>query len=171
MIREVLDAGRMAPSAMDEQPWKFYILTNKEDIRAFSKAIKGGVVRAILKMGIRKIFKLAASVLHFPHSGEVTKSKDMVFYDAPVVIFITTPKNDEWAGLDIGMCAQNIMLAAKSLGLDTCPVGSAKYVEETKLYAKLKIPDNEKVELAIVLGYGDERPTVHDRIKDNVVYI
>ncbi len=30
--------------------------------------------------------------------------------------FITGPRNNEWADLDISMCAQNIMLAAKSWG-------------------------------------------------------
>ena len=30
IIEELLDAGRMAPSAINKQPWKFYILTKKE---------------------------------------------------------------------------------------------------------------------------------------------
>jgi len=77
----------------------------------------------------------------------------------------------EWAGLDIGMCAQNMMLAAKSLGLDTCPVGAAKYVQETDLIAKLHTPYTEHVELAIILGYGNEQPEVHERIKNNLTYI
>ena len=171
VISEILDAGRMAPSAMNTQPWRFYVLTDREDIRAFSKAIRGGVVKGVLKMGLRKILKLAVSVLHFPLRTDVARSKDMIFYDAPVVIFITAPRDYEWAGLDIGMCTQNMMLAAKSMGLDTCPIGSAKYVEETKLYTKLQIPKTEKVELALVLGHGDEQPPVHDRLKDNVVYI
>jgi len=51
-----------------------------------------------------------------------------------VVIFIISPHDNEWASLDVGMCAQNIMLAAKSLGLDTCPVGFGKYVEKTKIF-------------------------------------
>ena len=171
IIEEILDAGRMAPSAHDKQPWRFYVLTDPEDIHSFSKAIRTGVVKGVLKMGIKRIVKLAFSVLHFPGSSDLAKAHDMIFYGSPVVIFITSARDNEWAELDVGMCAQNMMLAAKSLGLDTCPVGSAKYVEETGLFSKLNVPNNEKVDLAIALGYGDETPAVHERIKNNLIYI
>jgi nitroreductase len=88
-----------------------------------------------------------------------------------VVIFITAPKDNEWAPLDIGMCAENIMLAAKSLGLDTCPVGLAKFVEKTKIYGKLNIPETEKVMLAVIMGYGDELAEPKERKRDNAVFI
>jgi len=171
MIELVLDAGRMAPSANDKQPWHFYVLTDKEEIKSFSKAIRAGVVKGVLKMGFKRVVKLVFSVLHFPAHVDFGKVNDMIFYGAPVVIFITSDKDNEWAELDVGMCAQNMMLAAKSLGLDTCPIGSAKYVEETRLFSRLNIPDTEKVDLAIVLGYGDEIPVVHERVKGNLTYI
>jgi nitroreductase len=38
-IEKILDAGRMAPSAMNEQPWKFYVVTHQETIQSFSKEI------------------------------------------------------------------------------------------------------------------------------------
>ena len=63
------------------------------------------------------------------------------------------------------------MLAAKSLGLDTCPVGLAKFVMEVGIYSKLNIPASEKVLLAIILGYGNEKPVMHERSKDRAVFI
>ncbi len=69
------------------------------------------------------------------------------------------------------MCSQNIMLAAKSIGLDSCPVGFGKFVEKTQIYSKLNIPDSDQVNLAIIIGYGNENPEVHERIKNNVIYI
>jgi len=53
---------------------------------------------------------------------------------APVVFFISGTKEDKWAAFDIGMCSQNIMLAAKLLGFDTRPIGLAKMVMETDGY-------------------------------------
>jgi nitroreductase len=88
-----------------------------------------------------------------------------------VVIFITAPKDNEWAALDIGMCSQNMMLAAKFMGLDSCPVGFGKYIEHTKLYPQLHIPSSEEIHLSIIFGYGDETPEVHKRIKKNAIYI
>jgi len=75
---------------------------------------------------------------------------------------------EQRAPLDIGMCLQNMLLAAKTLGLDTCPIGMAKCAEGTDSYSKLKIPRSEQVNPAIVLGYGDETPLLHERKKDNV---
>ena len=39
IIEQVIDAGRMAPSAINKQPWQFYVLTNSETIKSFSKQI------------------------------------------------------------------------------------------------------------------------------------
>ena len=41
LIEEVIEAGMMAPSAINKQPWKFYILTDKATIKTFSKEIAG----------------------------------------------------------------------------------------------------------------------------------
>ena len=174
-IEKIIDAGRMAPSAMNKQPWKFYILTNKEEIKVFSKeiskAVLKGVAHGIAKSGLKGILKLGKEILHFPHATDFFKLEDPVFHGAPVVIFITTPKDNEWAVLDVGMCSQNIMLAAKSMGIDSCPVGVGKFVEHTKIYSMLNIPNTEQVQLSIILGYGDENPVPNERNKNNVIFL
>ncbi len=171
IIEQILDAGRMAPSAINMQPWKFYIVTDKEQIAKYSKAIRLGAIKGIFKSGIKKIAKAVIGALTFPAKADFARQEDMVFHGAPVVIFITSPNDNEWAALDIGMCAQNIMLAAKSLGLDTCPVGMAKYIEYTDLYDSMNIPRDEKINLAIILGYGNESPVQHVRSLNNVTYL
>jgi nitroreductase len=171
IIDQIIDAGRMAPTAMNIQPWKFYVLTERSDINEFSKAIRLGAVKGIFKSGIKQIVKTIITAFHFPKGADFTKEEDMIFHGAPVVIFITSPKDNEFAALDIGMCAQNMMLAAKGMGLDTCPIGMAKYVEYTQVYKRLNIPANEHVNLAIILGYGAEQPELHERIKTNATYI
>ncbi len=172
IIEQLLDAGRMAPSAINRQPWKFYIVTKKEDIKLFSKEIGTAALKSIPQMGIKNIVKAAASsITHLSHGIDFLKAPDPVFHGAPVVIFITAEKDNEWAGLDIGMCTQNIMLAAKSLGLDSCPVGFGKFIMQAKSYSKLNIPAKEQVLLAVIIGYRDESPEVHERKRDNVIYI
>lgn len=171
LIDQIVDAGRMAPSAMNKQPWKFYVLTDKEQIKAFSNEITKAAASVFYKKGIKSFIKSASSSFQLTNGVKFLKEDDRIFHGAPVVIFICSPEGNEWAPIDIGMCSQNIMLAAKSLGLDTCPVGLGKYVEETKLYSTLNIPKSEKVTLSIVLGYGNETPDVHERIKNNVVYL
>lgn len=170
LIEQVIDAGRMAPTAMMKQPWKFYVLTDKNSIHDFSKAIIKTVAKEMMHEGPAGIAKLAMGALYSLYYGDLLKGPD-IFYSAPVVIFITAPKDEPWACYDISMCAQNMLLAAKALGLGSCPLGVGKSVEHTPIYYKLRIPYPEQVFLAIVMGYSDEQPKAHKRITDNVIYI
>jgi nitroreductase len=171
LIEQLLAAGWMAPSAMNRQPWKFYVVTNKKLIHTFSKDISKKAFKDIMKKGVKVVLKVVSGLFHFAQSFDFSTFSDPVFYGAPVVIFITSPRNSDWAQLDIGMCAQNIMLAAKSLGLDTCPVGFGKFVERTGHYSLLNIPETETVQLSITVGYGDETPGIHERKTDNITFI
>ncbi len=171
LITKILDAGRMAPSAINKQPWKFYILTGKETIKTFSREIAKVTARVFAKEHPGDVAKAAFHFLHMLKAGDLFKRPDPIFHGAPVVIFITALRENEWASLDIGMCAQNMMLAAKALGLDSCPVGLAKYVEQTKIFSRLQVPFSEQVHLAIILGYGDETPEIHKRIRNNAFFI
>ena len=156
LIEQLLDAGRMAPSAINKQPWKFYILTDKELIKEFSKETAKAAAKGMLKTGVKGLVKSALSSLssfRLSDAVDFFKGEDPIFHGAPVVIFIAAPKDNEWAGLDIGMCSQNIML------------------ENTSLFPKLQVPDTEHILLSIIIGYGDDTPEVHERVKNNVVFI
>lgn len=153
-IEHIIMAGKMAPSAMNQQLWRFYVLTNTEKIKSYSNAIS----------------TVAKNILHFSFK-DIQKEEDPIFHGAPVVIFITAPKGNEWASLDVGMCAQNIMLAAKSMGYETCPVGLAKFIEKTHAYKELNIPVSEEIMLAIILGIGDEKPEMHQRKNNNITFL
>jgi nitroreductase len=69
------------------------------------------------------------------------------------------------------MCAQNMLLAAESLGVSGCPVGFGAIVQYVKDYPILRIPENERVVLSVVLGYADEHPVMHPRRKNNVFFL
>lgn len=155
LIDQLIDAGRMAPSALNIQPWKFYVVNDRELISSMED----------------QVCVVVKEIYTTPHIVEFLKKKNPIFHGAPVVIFITAPKINEWAALDIGMCSQNFMLAAKAAGLDTCPVGFGKFIERTSLYSQLEIPATDQVMLSIVLGYGDEEPPMPERIKDNIFHI
>lgn len=154
LIEQILDAGRMAPSALNGQPWKFYVLTNKG-----------------LMMDLSKQITAITSKLFTSIEPSFFDRKDPIFHGAPLVIFLTVPKKNEWAHIDIGACAQNMMLATKSLGLDSCPVGLAQFAEKTSHFKNLNIPDDEQIALAITIGYADELAEMHERKRNNVVYI
>ena len=69
------------------------------------------------------------------------------------------------------MCSQNMMLAARSLGFDSCTIGLAKAIDKTTIYGELKIPGSEEIKLALALGYSDEKPEIHKRNTDNIIFL
>lgn len=154
-INELLNAARMAPSSLNGQPWKFYVVTDRELIDLLDQKVKAAAIA---------LFKGNTMKEYFPEDH-------VIFHGAPAVIFIAADRKNEWAALDIGMCAQNMMLAAKSIGLDTCPVGLGKFVEHTNVYTILGIPDQEQIVITIVAGYGDIKPPKHVRKTDNAVFV
>lgn len=125
------------------------------------------MLKSLLKHPVNAI----KALFHLPSNAIGMISGDLIFHGAPVVVFLTSPKTNEWRGLDIGMCAQNMMLAAQSLGISSCPIGLAKYVTEVPNFHKLEILDTEEVMLAVVFGYGGEIPQPHQRVVDNIRFV
>lgn len=154
LIGRVIDAGKMAPSDMNHQPWKFYVLTLPHTIHAFSTEI-------------RTYLEGRSHLFGFDRA----RDRDPVFYGAAAVIFLAAPRSNEWAAIDVGMCAENMLLAARTLGLDSCPVGLGKYVDKTKIVATLGLDPRDQVLMAVVLGYGAETPEPQKRLANNVFFV
>jgi nitroreductase len=86
------------------------------------------------------------------------------FFDAPVGFIFTIDRiMEQGSWLDYGMFLQNIMIAARARGLDTCP--QAAFMQFHRIIAeKLALPANEMVVCGMSLGYADM-----DRIENSLV--
>lgn len=79
----------------------------------------------------------------------------------PVVIAIVMPGDGYWDGVDTGRAAQNMMLAATSLGLGTC---IATMHDASCTRRILAIPDELNAQLTIGLGVPvSDEPTLQER--------
>jgi nitroreductase/NAD-dependent dihydropyrimidine dehydrogenase PreA subunit len=144
LINRVLEAGRYAPSAGNNLPYKFLVLTNKDVIKElehgamfslrllknlyFDKSGKGK--RPILKRIFFTIYSWLDPQSMDPRPFTAVEKADQfnekIYWDAPVVIMILKNKMGiSNPDLDIGICCQNMVLAAHSLGLGTCYVSLA----------------------------------------------
>ena len=103
-LERILEAGRLAPSACNAQPWKFVVITDRELAVKIGKAAAG--------LGMNKFAKDApVHILVVEESANITsmlggKVKDKHF---PLI--------------DIGIAAAHITLAAESEGLGSCMIG------------------------------------------------
>lgn len=156
-IRQIVECGLAAPSARNLQPWKFIVVTNKQLIKEMGKRIQNKLIDNPRYSFIKQRAK--------------TK-EDAIFYSAPLVIFILGNKKNHWSTTDCSLAAQNMMLAAHSLGIGSCPIGMAQFIKDEKdLTKKLGFEDDYELVLSIVFGYADEKPRLKERNKDVVKWI
>jgi nitroreductase len=77
------------------------------------------------------------------------------FFDAPVGLIFTIDRiMEQGSWLDYGMFLQNIMIAARARGLDTCPQAAFTQFHRV-IRAQLSIADTEMVVCGMSLGYAD----------------
>jgi nitroreductase len=152
MVRRILEAGRFAPSAGNSQPWRFMVIRDRKMLDDMEKyvQIRCKVFKFFLNWRVSPLGKLAwlysqigirlmPNDLHpIPFSAitVIADGKLKLFHGAPTVILIFKDKRGAAKPeLDCGICGQNMVLAAHSLGLGTCWVG---FVELLKYGAKWK---------------------------------
>jgi nitroreductase len=148
VIAKILKAGAMAPSAMDRQPCRYIVITGKEKRTELSEKVKS-------KMG---------DMLKSPRIAERLKVRqDIIFYDAPLVIFIVAEKGD-YTIVDCSLAAQNMMLQAYDLGLGSCYIGFAGMLRsDRELLRSLGVEDGQELYAQLIFGYPKEWPAPKDR--------
>jgi nitroreductase len=72
------------------------------------------------------------------------------------------PSNEQWKTvnlLDCGLAAENMFLEAYQLGLGSCFIGFANFLnQDPKLLAELGIPEDHDLLAPLIFGYPAESP-------------
>ncbi len=182
-LARILEAGRFAPSAGNNQPWKFVVIRNREVIDELNAKCKQSLGKgAYLFMPHAYLDKrtpgptdarytwwqkLLIPLLVRFRTGDVeprargginTATSDPayhIFFDAPVVILLLADRRGIGSvQLDTGICGQNMVLAAHALGLGTCWVSLVRAVNYyPEFLRRLGIEDPFQVITSITVGY------------------
>ncbi|MDO8178501.1 MAG: nitroreductase [Undibacterium sp.] len=176
-IKEILEVSARAPSGSNTQPWKVYVLTGET-----LKALTSQIIAAHNDAEVSKTHleeynyypvkwiapyvdrrrKIGWDLYSLLGLGRENKSgmqaqhgRNFVFFDAPVGLIFTIDRvMEQGSWLDYGMFLQNIMLAARARGLDTCP--QAAFTQYHKIIETvLQLPENEMLVCGMSLGYAD----------------
>ncbi len=144
-IREIIRAGTFAPSAMNMQPWRFVVIRNREMIKRLSDKAKELWVEQSKNMQSPDLQRLAdmVSVQNFN-----------LFYNAPLLIMIFADPRGFMPQVDCALAAQNMMLAARSLGLGSCLIGLAQPLERvSSIMKELGVPERHRLVGSMILGF------------------
>ncbi len=145
--REQLDAIALAavqaPSAMNKQPWQVVVIANKT------------IVDELDDEGMRILSEMEDKGMYERIMGRGGK----LFYNAPCMFLIPQQPG---AGLDTGIVAQNIALAAASLGLGSviCGMGAIPFsgVNAAKLKEKAHLPQGWEFGMSVLVGKAAGAP-------------
>ena len=137
-LNRIVEAGRMAPSACNAQPWKFIIVTDHE------------LVGKIAEAASAKLIGMNSFVAQAPVILIVVREKPNFSSKVGATI-----KNKDYSLIDIGIATENICLQAKAEGIGSCIIG---WFDEKMLRKLLVIPGSKRVELIITLGYSLSDP-------------
>ena len=178
-IEDILAVASRAPSGTNTQPWKVYALTgaarerlsericaahddpgqrgqHTEEYAYYPTEWRSPYVDRRRKVGwdlysLLGIGKTDKARMHAQHA------RNYRFFDAPVGLIFTIDRvMQQGSWLDYGMFLQNIMVAARARGLDTCP--QAAFTQFHRLIAQeLGLPDEEMVVCGMSLGHADTK--------------
>ena len=179
LVRHLLTVSSRAPSGSNIQPWKVYVLTG-----AALERLKAELVETFLSGEPEqrayhyypqnwrspyierrrhvgwKLYELAGVARGDREAGDRQRARNYRFFGAPVGLVFSVDKDMEIGSwLDCGMFIQNVMVAARGHGLDTC--AQAAIANYPAIVARhLGIPDTETVICGMALGWADlDEPT------------
>ena len=186
-ILKLLNISARAPSGTNTQPWKAYVIEGAALMDLCTKvcaAYDGIAANPELAKEYQPAYEYYPAKWFSPYIDRrrengwglygllgITKGdkdkmhaqhrKNFEAFGAPVCLFFTIDKElGRGSMLDYGMFLQNIMVAARGEGLDTCP--QAAWND----YAKIILPaigaqENEMLVCGMALGYADKNALVN----------
>lgn len=151
-IDRIVEAGRMAPSACNAQPWKFIVVDDPELTKKVAEAASAKLI------GMNSFVAKAPVILVIVRENPNFSSK-----------VGATIKNKDYSLIDIGIATENICLQAEAEGIGSCIIG---WFDEKEIRNILSIPRSKRVELLITLGYSlsDKRGKKRKPIDEIVSY-
>ncbi len=173
LIRRVIEAATKAPSGSNQQPWRFVVVTDADKRAAISAALRtwlqsDSATREYFESGAKSDDPSVRKML----SGALGLAENVA--QAPVLVFpclYGARRSDRLlTGSSIYPAVQNLLLAARGLGLGTVLTTFQSWIDET-VRSELALPEDARPVALIPLGYPDANfgPTRRKPV-DEVLY-
>jgi nitroreductase len=185
-IENILEVAARAPSGTNTQPWKVYVLSggtrqllseritavyndpaqaaqHTEEYAYYPRQWTSPFIDRRRKVGW-DLYALLGLKREDKAGMAAQHGRNYRFFDAPVGFIFTIDRvMEQGSWLDYGMFLQNIMVAARGRGLDTCP--QAAFTQYHRVIGEvLQLPPNELVVCGMALGFAD-----HGKIENSLV--
>lgn len=148
VMSKILECGINAPNGQNKQSWEVRVVD--------SPAIMNEIKEAMAATGV-------------PMAADC-------FRGAPIMVFIARDNSYDFSTIDCGLLAENMVLAANSLGVGSICLGSpVRFINDSpmrdKVLSKLAFSPGYELCLCVGFGYADEAPAAKPRNFDKVKFV
>ena len=195
VIENIFDLAQQAPSNCNIMPWKVFVASGEKRNQISEELIatvKAGNLphpefpETPKHEGEYRKRQVDCAVDLYNNMGIARDDKagrlrallrNHELFDAPHIAFICMEKHfGVSVAVDVGMYAQNLMLAMTAHGIGSCAMGSMRHYPEVPKNI-LGIPDNLAILFGVAFGYEDEAVPanktriVKDDFEESVVFV
>ncbi|MGL5352712.1 MAG: NAD(P)H-dependent oxidoreductase [Clostridium sp.] len=163
----ILEAGRLSPSSMGIEPWKFLVIENQELKNEIGAVSWGGKVQMPtcshlvvylsrsakeLKADSDYIDYLLKDVKHLPE--EVALGYKGMMKSIEAVRFQDDKDMEAYASNQVHIALANMMSVAASLKIDSCPIGGIDVKAVEKILVDRGLLDTDKFNIGVCAAFG-----------------
>lgn len=154
MLKDIIQESTLAPSAGNEQPWKFIIIQDPDLLHEISEECKQNLLG-----------RIAANPNDYAKRYERMLQKESfdIFYHAPCVVLILGESHIKNLLYDCTLAASYFMLSAAARGLGTCWINFAKEIKNQSLLDQIGVPEGNMIVAPIIIGYPAVEPSIPKR--------
>ena len=157
-LRNIIEAASWAPSAMNDQEWRFIVITDRALLDQIAKKARQWI------LGSAELNEHLRTILNDPHTH--------LLHHAPALVIIAAPSKHRWATENCALAAENLMLAAADLGLGSCWIGMIQeWLNSSEGRALVGLPAADRAMAPIVVGYPQGEIATVPRRNPVVVWI
>jgi nitroreductase len=151
-LKEIIKAGTFAPNGNGVDPLRFVIITNKDKMKGYSDIAKKIFIE-YLKAGLADAIPEKRTGIE----GLIAKLGNPafnIFYNAPSLVLVFAAPVAFSPVEDGALAAENMMLAAQSMGIGSCWIGFASPLGASKdMMEEFGVPMDHKLIAPIIFGY------------------
>ena len=179
-VEKILEAARWAPSGVNIQPWQVAVVSGATKARLSEAMLAARTAgepdrsdytyypkqwdepykdrRKVCGITMYKAMKIGKDDAD---ARIKAWNANYTSFGAPVALFFFVDRSlSQGAWLDCGMFIENVMLAARAFGLDTCPQAAlAEYPDLVR--NMLGVPDTRALICGMALGFADTSAAVN----------
>ncbi|WP_078427847.1 NAD(P)H-dependent oxidoreductase [Alkalihalobacterium alkalinitrilicum] len=187
----ILETGRLSPSSIGSEPWKFLVVQNSEFREKLKKVAWGA--QGQLPTASHFVIILARTIKDTKYDSEYLRNQMVNVKKFPPEVFEqkkerykSFQEDDlhlldsertmlDWAGKQTYIALANMMTAAALIGIDSCPIEGFNFDEVQKILEEENLLEDGHLAVSVMVAFGyrsiEPQPKRRKELKEIVQWI